>query len=470
VTTAAGVLDPRFSARPVAVDQGSRVLEVLLFTTAFVITFLKVRATTPVGYVYVSDLTAGLFVVGFILYRLRSGDWSLPRTAALAIGFFAAFLAVYLVGFYNLETAADRDQFLKGIVKFVIHFGLVIAGVAYLGRRSVRLYWQTLACFVAGFVANAAYGLLQLGLAETTGANLDQRVLGPLGLYERGGINVYGVVGDANVYRTTALTLDPNHLGVMLVVPLLILFPLYLRLERGHRLRTPLALTLGFLALVELSTLSRSGLLGLAVGVALLAVPYRHLFLKPRFLVPLAGLAVIVAFVVAQRSGFFQTVLEARTQAGGSSTRTHLEFYSLIKPALQEHAFFGLGLNTFEVYYEFLTGRTNYGPHSFYVALLTETGIVGTALYAVWLGFLFSRLRALASVGSALTQAGERLATRVRPLAWGLGAALLGTMAANLFYLTMQMYYFFVLALLVLAAPVVFGRGAMNGVREEARR
>ncbi len=183
----------------------------------------------------------------------------------------------------------------------------------------------------------------------------------------------------------------------------------------------------------------------------------------------LAGLAAIVAFIVVQRSGFFQTVFEARTQTGGSSTRTHLEFYSLIRPALAEHAFFGLGLNTFEVYYEFLTGRTNYGPHSYYVALLTETGIVGTALYAVWLGYLFSRLRALASLGRALARAGERLAARVRPLAWGFAAALLGTMAANVFYLTMQMYYFFVLAFLVLAAPVVFGRAA-NGVPEQARR
>ena len=60
--------------------------------------------------------------------------------------------------------------------------------------------------------------------------------------YQRGGINVYGAVGGENVYRTNALTLDPNHLGVMLVVPLLVLLPIYLRLERGHRLRTPLAL------------------------------------------------------------------------------------------------------------------------------------------------------------------------------------------------------------------------------------
>ena len=43
-----------------------------------------------------------------------------------------------------------------------------------------------------------------------------------------------------------------------------------------------------------------------------------------------------------------------------------------------DHPLFGLGINTFSQYYEFVTGMTNWGPHSYYVAMLTETGIVGT--------------------------------------------------------------------------------------------
>ena len=62
----------------------------------------------------------------------------------------------------------------------------------------------------------------------------------------------------------------------MLIVPILVLLPVYLRLGRGHRLRTQLAVVLGFLLVVELATLSRSGLLGLAVGLLVLAVPYRR--------------------------------------------------------------------------------------------------------------------------------------------------------------------------------------------------
>ncbi len=459
--TTASVTAGRFDARarPTTYD-GSRLLEILLFVAAFVITFSKIRIKVAGGNdFFISDLAAGLFVIGFLSHRISRRDWVVSRTVAIAAGFFVAFLLVYLVAFFNLETTFDRNLFLKGITKWGINFALLLCAVAYLERRSPRIYWQTLAAFVAGFTANAAWGLAQLTLAEG-GRNLDQMILGRLGLYEKGGINIFGIAADSNVYRTTGLTFDPNHLGVMLVIPILVVLPIYLRLERGHRLRWPLGGLLAFLMLVELSTLSRSGLLGILVGLCVLAIPYRHLFLKPRFLVPLGTLALVVGIIVSRRQGFFENVFEARTSTSGSSVDTHLAFYSLIRPALEQHLFFGLGLNTFSAYFEFLTGRTNFGPHSFYVALLTETGVVGAALYAVWLGFLFSCLSSLRRIGRRMAAAGSRAAARVRPLSWGLTAALAGTLASNVFYLTMGMYYFTVFAALVVAAPVVFARAA----------
>jgi O-antigen ligase/polysaccharide polymerase Wzy-like membrane protein len=372
--------------------------------------------------------------------------------------FLAAFAFVYLVGFFNLETTADRTLFLKGMVKFVIHFALVVAAVAHLARRTQRFYWRTLGWFVAGIAVNAGYGLLQLAAATFGGVNLDSAVLGAIGSYQGGGINVFGTVGTLDVYRTNALTLDPNHLGIMLVVPLLVLLPIYLRLERGHTLRAPLAALLAFLLVVELTTLSRSGALGLVVGLIVLAVPYRRFFASQRLLVPLAAVALIVAIVVAQRASFFETVLRARTSLTGSTLPTHLGFYQLLPPVLNAHPFFGLGLNTFSSYYEFVTGKTNWGPHSYYVAVVSETGLVGAGVFVAYLAYVFRRLALLRGVGRALAAAGETVAARVRPLAWGLTAALVGTLAANAFYLTMQFYYFFVFALLAVAAPLVFAR------------
>jgi O-antigen ligase len=175
-------------------------------------------------------------------------------------------------------------------------------------------------------------------------------------------------------------------------------------------------------------------------------------------LVPLAGVAVVVAYIVSRRLSFFEQVARARTQTGGASTSAHFNVYSFIPNILHTHPLFGLGLNNFSVYYEFVTGKTNWGPHSFYVALIVETGLVGTALFAAFLFYVFRRLHDGRLVARALSRIRDPEANRVWPLTWGLTAALIGTMAANVFYLTMQFYYFYAFAAMTVAVPIVFGK------------
>ena len=430
--------------------------ELLFLACAFTITWEKIHWSFG-GNIALEDILAGLFVVSFVLDRLAAGDRRVQRTTAACLLFLAAFLLVYLIGFFNLDTKQAPDQYVKGLVKFFLHFGLLACGVAYLARRSVGFYWRTLTVFTLGLAANAGYGVLQL-LVARSGHNLDHIVLGPL----TGGassINIYGAVNGASVYRPNALTGDPNHLAIMLLVPLLVLAPLYLRLERGHRWKVWLGVLLGFLLIVELATLSRSGLLGLACGVLLLAIPYRRFAWSRSLLWPVVGVVVLLAAVVWSRKHYFETILRSRLKTSGvNGTSAHFGVYDFIPQVLHLHPLFGLGLNNFSVYYEFVTGKTNWGPHSFYVALLVETGLVGTALFAAFLVYVFRRLGAARCAGRALAAARDPLAARVRPLAWGMTAALVGTLAANLFYLTMSFYYFYAFAALAVAAPAVFAR------------
>ena len=222
--------------------------------------------------------------------------------------------------------------------------------------------------------------MLQL-LDARRGGNLDASVLSPI----TGGasqINVYGAINGASVFRPNALTGDPNHLGIMLIVPLLVLTPLYLRLERGHRMRRWLAPTIGFLLIVEAATLSRSGLLGSASARSILAVPYRRYLRTPQLLVPI-GLAVAI---LAGDRALAAVVLHDDPEVARADERRLGERALpglLVHPARAAYdPLFGLGLNTFSVYYEFVTGKTNWGPHSYYVALIVETGLVGTLLFA----------------------------------------------------------------------------------------
>jgi len=447
--SAAAIAVPRAVSR-------TRVADFFFLATFFCVTFEKVHWNVA-GAVGIADVSTILFLVAFA-FQSRGPA---PRTAAIVLGFFAAFLVVYLLGYFNLETKQALDQFEKGMVKFVLHFLFLACAVAYLVRRGERFYWRTIVWFTAGLVANAGYGVIQL-LAARAGHNLDQVVLSPL----TGGassINIYGSVNGASVYRPNALTGDPNHLGIMLDVPLLTLAPVYLRLERGHRLKLPLGIVLGFLLLVLFATLSRSGALGLIVGLLILALPYRRFVWSRALLAPLAGVAVVLAYVIHSRPHFFSVVLRSRIETGGSSTNAHFAVYDFIPQVLHSHPLLGLGLNTFSVYYEFVTGKTNWGPHSYWVALIVETGLVGALLFLVFLRYVFVRLRAARALGRVLEAAHDPAGRRVRPLAWGMTAALAGTMAANAFYLTMQFYYFYGFIALALALPVVFARRVPKG-------
>ena len=433
------------------------VLDGLFLATILTVTFHKLQWELA-GSLTLSDVLTSVFLVLFVWDRLEHADALLTRTSAVALAFLLAFALVYLAGFYSLDTSQSLAQWAKGMVKFVLHFGFVVAGVALLARRDLRFYWYALGAFCGGIALNAAYGVVQLLLAELAGTNLDELLIEPI-TSRQTGINVFGAVGGTQeVFRPNALTGDPNHLGIELVIPLLVLTPLYLRLERGHRFKTPLAVLLGFLLFVLLATLSRSALLGLGCGALVLAIPYRRHLRRPAFLVPLGVVAVLVGAVILARLDFFLTVLRARTNTSRGAASPHFEVYGFIPDVLSSNPLLGLGLNNFAVYYEFVTGRPDFGPHSFYVATIVETGIVGALVFAAFVVWLFRRLGAARRIGRALSAARDPLAARVRPLAWGMTAALVATLVANLFYLTMTFYYFYVFATLAAALPVVFGR------------
>ena len=431
-------------------------IDALFFATVFTVSYHKYQWNVA-GTLTLSDILTSVLLVLFVWDRLERFDGKLSRTALVAAAWMLAFLLLYLIGFYNLDTSQALAQWTKGMVKFALHFGFVVIAVAMFARRSRTYYWWALGAFCGGIALNAVYGVLQLGLAEVSGANLDAVFVQPI-TSQQSAINVYGAVNGHSVYRPNALTGDPNHLAIELLMPLLILTPLYLRLEQGHRWKNRLAVALGFMLVVELATLSRSGLLGLACGALVLALPYRRYLTRRELLLPLGAVALVVATVVIARWHFFITVLRTRVNTSHAATSPHFGVYGFIPDILHSNPLLGLGLNNFSVYYQFVTGRTDFGPHSFYVALLVETGLVGTALFAVFVGWVFKRLGDARRLGRAMTAAGDPLAARVRPLAWGMTAALAATLVSNLFYLTMTFYYFYVFVALAIALPLVFGR------------
>ena len=134
----------------------------------------------------------------------------------------------------------------------------------------------------------------------------------------------------------------------------------------------------------------------------MLALPYRRFFLTRRSSCRSPRSQGCSSIVVLSRLDYFETMIRSRVQTGGGASQAHFGVYDFIPDILSTKPLFGLGLNNFSVYYELVTGKTNWGPHSFYVALLVETGLVGAALFVVFLWYLFSRLSAARRVGRAL--------------------------------------------------------------------
>jgi hypothetical protein len=421
-------------------------LDWLLLATLVVPTWEKIRWETSAVSLTITNLIATAFVVAFVTDRLVRRDASLPTASIALIGFMLAFAAVYLAGYFDLRDHQALAFWVKGIGSWSVHFAFLVCACAHVVRRGRTLFIRSVWAFVAGLVVNCVYGVAQLVLQVGAGINLDTLVVGPLtaGQGKQGGIGVFGqVAGEKTVYRINALTGDPNHLGVMLCVPIFVLLAWYL-LDRPRRRWA--GATIVLMVAVQVLTLSRSAALGDVVGLAVLLPGLRgHLPPARRLAIGAAAVAAVGAAVYAS-SSFVQTVISARTQLNGSSVTTHLQFYQLVPPALDPNPLFGMGFNTFAVFYEFLTGRTDYGPHSSWVATLVETGIVGFTLYLAYFAWLVAnafRMRLAADPD-------------ISRMGWGIAAALAGTAAGNLFYLTMTLEYFFVVALIAVAGAALF--------------
>ena len=154
-------------------------------------------------------------------------------------------------------------------------------------------------------------------------------------------------------------------------------------------------------------------------------------------------LAVVIAIGALNPVGSGR-IVAARVRVDHTAM-THLHQYDFVPRALRTNPAFGIGLENFGLRYVAITGKRDFGPHSFYVQSLTETGVVGTAAIALFLAYVTLQLRAAARAASS---------RKVDALVVGLTAVLVGTIAANVFYLTMTFYYFYAFLILVFAAAL----------------
>jgi O-Antigen ligase len=399
-----------------------RAADVLLLAVLLTATWHRV-AWQPFGRVTLADLLALPCIVAVALTRPR-----IPREARTLALIGAGLIAVYLLG---AIFTAERGQLAKGLVVFSLWFGVAVAAVVHLTARGRPFYGRALRWFVAGFVVNAAYGIVQYVLGTRFDVNLDRYLIEPFfpGAVANG-LNLYATVAVTHadgtvvrepVYRITALTNDPNHIGILLTIPILIVLAMATAAARRTALLLA-SLAVGLTIALALSQ-SRSGLVGLIAGLLFLALTLRTRLVRGPLMWPAITAGALAAVAILTRLDYWRGVLDKRLNPDTPGSSIHAKIYGTIPDVLANHPLVGLGLNTFAGYYRQVSGRVGFGPHSLYVQALTETGLLGATGVLVLLGFVAHCLRRAWVAGD-------------QALAAGLGAAVVATLAANVFYLT----------------------------------
>ena len=415
-----------------------RAADVLLTCVLATATWHRV-AWQPFGRVTLADLLAPFFIAAVALTRPR-----VPRAARVLATIGAGLALVYLAG---AVFTADRGQLAKGLIIWALWFAVAIAVVVHLTGRGPAFYRRALTAFIAGFCVNALYGVVQYLLGTRFDVNLDRYLIDPFFPGSASsGLNLYATVAvtqaDGTVIREpvdriTALTNDPNHIGVLLAIPIVLVLALATDAVR----RRALLLACLAVALTGALTLSqsRSGLVGLAAGLLFLAATRRTRLVRGPLAWPALAALAVGAAVILTRLDYWRGVLSKRLNPDTPGSSIHTKIYETIPDVLGDHPLFGLGLNTFARYYEGVSGRVGFGPHSLYVQTLTETGLLGALGAVILLGF----------VGRCLHRA---WAAGDRAIAAGLGGAMVATLAANVFYLTTIYPSWYALLALAIAA------------------
>ena len=187
--------------------------------------------------------------------------------------------------------------------------------------------------------------------------------------------------------RAFSIVENPNGLGAVLLIGVLVSMSLALAPRLGPRRRSVMGLTCVILLCGEAVTFSRGGWLGLIAGVvALLVLAYR------RYLVPLIGAGVLGWFVMPRTMINRLTFAFSSTYIAQSMMFGRLYIWAYALRSVAAHPLFGVGLGVFG---GTSAVRFRYGTlwvDNFYLQLAAEGGLI---LLAFFLWTLLAAARGL---------------------------------------------------------------------------
>lgn len=361
--------------------------------------------TVPRG-VDPSSMLAVLFLVAALLWwaaRAAEGKATVPGRLGWALVAFGATSYLSVIGSARpASSALEATRILSVVVMFLVLEQLLR------DERSVRVVLGT--CFV-GLLFPLAYTLFGIltGNPPSEVAGSFSRLTGPF--------------NQSNTFS--------RYLAFMIIMAVA-LYP-----HVGRRLRLPAVAVVALSGIFLVMTLTRTGMLGAVIGVALVALfQGRH-----RILLGMGVFGVIALLVLPGVGERFGTV-DASSELGstsptGNTVEWRLEYWAEVLPLANENPVTGIGLT-----------MTQYGtaaqkqPHNDFLRAYVETGIVG---FATFLGVIFS----LVSTTWAAVRVSPRGSPRRAVAAGAFGCAVafsLSAAFANVMSNVVSLWYLFAFA------------------------
>lgn len=383
-------------------------------------------------------LSFGAFYIWGIL-SFKDGFKIEKKTQKLLILWFVLILAFLLSGIFSLNPVKSMRVTILHLTLFLILF-LIVQFVK--NRQDLVKFTQH--WMVIGFIL-CLYGLVEY-LGSFIGFDIDRAIFGPIYSLTTPGQSVAQRIFGQRIY---SLFGDPNNFAGFLntVFPFFLCSTVYFaKLKQTKKFFWFLLATLTVF-FVFLMTLSRSGWLGLTLGLLVVAWYKRAQIFRRGNLKYLVFALIVFIIFFAQIYQYLYFVVSARLEEM-ESRQIHLY---LVKSAFEmflSHPLTGVGIGNFgEAYGKyFKPGLEYYNAHSAFLTILSETGIIGFIIYISFYIFIFRQILLFFRNSSGYHK---------EVIGLGLLSGFCGLMAANIFYQNFTFQFFFVFLGLAFASGIV---------------
>jgi O-antigen ligase len=321
--------------------------------------------------IILNDIFAGLLIAAGSLVALRTrtlrlDDVTLAGLMFAAVGGLSALAAVPRFGLTGFEVALS----LAYLARWLLYLGVYVVVINYIREADVGKVWSSLEAAILLF---AAFGILQSIFLP----NFAQRLYPEARLY---------FDHDPQGHRLVSTILDPNLAAAMILTVLLVQLA---QLSAGARVA---GWKPALLLVALMLTLSRSGILALLVGVAVI-VAVRGV---SKGLLRFAMVGMLVLLALAPRILQLAEKYSRLTLSDASAASRVVGWGRAISTFL-DHQWIGIGFNTYGFVQERrgvnIVGVASYSVEGGLLFIAVMTGIAGVLLYSGMLWRVVKRCR-----------------------------------------------------------------------------